>query len=148
MKPRRHTAAGGERGIALIIVMLMLTHPRLRANDLVGTDLVQAIPLVAAAAAGHLLAGDTRLALTATLLVGAIPGIYFGASLATRVPGGLLRWILAIVLLGSALSLWHLPAAVTLTACGCLAAAALATRATARGRESRSAGAEPARTPC
>ena len=122
---------------SLIIVMLMLTHPRLQARQLVGTDLVQAIPLVAAAAAGHLVAGDTQLALTGTLLIGAIPGIYAGAKLATRVPGGALRWILAILLLGSGLSLWDVPQAITITACAAMAVAAGVT--TWLGRRTRTA---------
>jgi uncharacterized membrane protein YfcA len=110
---------------SLIIVMLMLAHPRLRANELVGTDLVQAIPLVAAAAAGHLLVGDARLGLAGTVLLGAIPGVYLGAKFSTRAPSGVLRWILAILLLGSGLSLWHVPNTITLLACAALAAVAL-----------------------
>lgn len=110
---------------SLIIVMLMLTHPRLRAGELVGTDLVQAIPLVAAAAAGHLIFGETQLALVGTVLLGALPGIYLGATLATRAPDTVLRWILAVLLLGSGLSLWDVPGPVTLLACGALAATAV-----------------------
>ncbi|EST37382.1 hypothetical protein N566_13315, partial [Streptomycetaceae bacterium MP113-05] len=102
---------------SLIIVMLMLTHPRLRAQELVGTDLVQAIPLVASAAIGHLLFGDAQVALVGTVLLGAIPGIYLGAKLATRARDDVLTWILATLLLGSALSLWGLPGAVILIAC-------------------------------
>lgn len=131
---------------SLIIVMLMLTHPRLQAKQLVGTDLVQAIPLVAAAAAGHLVAGDTQLALTGTLLIGAIPGIYAGAKLATRVPGGLLRWILAILLLGSGLSLWDTPQAITITACAAMAVAAGVTFWLGRTRTRMGTGAQPAVT--
>src|SRR5207244_817617 len=40
---------------SLIIVLLLLLYPSLTAAELVGTDLVQAIPLVASAALGHLL---------------------------------------------------------------------------------------------
>ena len=94
---------------SLIVVMLMLIHPRLRANELVGTDLVQAIPLVAAAALGHLIIGDAKLGLAATVLIGAIPGIYAGAKLSARAPSGVLRWVLAILLLGSGLALWKVP---------------------------------------
>src|SRR5215470_10622209 len=46
---------------SLIIVVLLALYPSLRANDLVGTDLVQAIPMVAAAALGHALFGDLDL---------------------------------------------------------------------------------------
>jgi uncharacterized membrane protein YfcA len=110
---------------SLIIVMLMLAHPRLRANELVGTDLMQAIPLVASAAAGHLIFGDAQLALAGTVLIGALPAIYLGATLATRVPDTVLRWILAVLLLGSGLSLWDVPGPVTLLACGALATTAV-----------------------
>lgn len=117
---------------SLIIVMLMLSHTRLRANELVGTDLVQAIPLVAAAAAGHLLFGDAQLALAGTLLLGAIPGIYVGAKLATRAPDQLLRWVLATLLLGSGLTLFGAPAVVIAVACAALVAAAVAMGLAAR----------------
>jgi len=111
---------------SLIIVMLMLTHPRLSANHLVGTDLVQAIPMVAAAAVGHLVVGDTRFGLVATVLIGAIPGILAGAILSSRAPSGFLRWALAVLLLGSGLALWHVPSTTILLSCGSLAAVAIA----------------------
>ena len=77
----------------------------LKASQLVGTDLTQAIPMVAAAALGHILFGDFKLGLAATILVGAIPGVYVGARLSSRAPGGLVRRALAIVLLASGLKL-------------------------------------------
>ncbi len=43
---------------SIIIVVLLLMYPALKASQLVGTDLAQAIPLVAAAALGHLLFGS------------------------------------------------------------------------------------------
>src|SRR2546429_306907 len=61
---------------SLMIVMLLLLYPMLSASGLVGTDLVQAIPLVASAALGHLLFGDFKLGLTTSLLVGCLPGVY------------------------------------------------------------------------
>ncbi len=88
---------------SLIIIALMLLYPRLRANQLVGTDLVQAVPLVAAAAIAHIIFGDFKLSLTAAILVGSIPGAYLGAKLSTRLPGALIRRALAFVLLASAL---------------------------------------------
>ena len=90
---------------SLIIVLLLLLYPMLSAKSLVGTDLVQAIPLVGAATLGHLIFGDFQLGLTATLLVGAIPGVYFGAKVSTRAPDQIIRPILIMVLLISALKL-------------------------------------------
>ena len=66
---------------SLIIIALMALYPTLKASELVGTDLVQAVPLVAAAAIGHLLFGDFQLDLTTSLLLGCIPGVWIGAHL-------------------------------------------------------------------
>src|SRR5262245_211720 len=43
---------------SLIIIALMTLYPRLPASALVGSDLVQTVPLVVAAAVGHFLYGD------------------------------------------------------------------------------------------
>ncbi len=90
---------------SLIIIALMGLYPTLKASELVGTDLVQAVPLVASAAVGHLLFGDFHLDLTTSLLLGCIPGVWVGAHLSARAPGGLVRRALAFVLLASALKL-------------------------------------------
>ncbi len=93
---------------SLIIIALMALYPTLKASELVGTDLVQAVPLVASAAVGHLLFGDFHLDLTTSLLLGCIPGVWVGAHLSARAPGGLVRRALAFVLLASALKLLNL----------------------------------------
>ena len=90
---------------SLIIIALMTLYPRLTASELVGTDLVQAVPLVASAALGHILFGDFQLPLTTSLLVGSIPGVWLGAHLSARAQGGLIRRVLAFVLLASGLKL-------------------------------------------
>ena len=90
---------------SLIIIALMGLYPGLKASELVGTDLVQAVPLVASAALGHILFGDFKLSLTLSLLVGSIPGAFVGAQLSSRLPGGPIRRALAFVLLASALKL-------------------------------------------
>jgi uncharacterized protein len=90
---------------SLIIIALMALYPTLKASELVGTDLVQAVPLVASAALGHILFGDFHMDLTTSLLIGCIPGVWIGAHLSARAPGGLVRRALAFVLLASALKL-------------------------------------------
>ena len=90
---------------SLIIIALMTLYPRLKASELVGTDLVQAVPLVTSAAVGHIIFGDFQLGLTTSLLVGCIPGVWLGAHLSARAPGGIVRRALAFVLLASALKL-------------------------------------------
>ena len=90
---------------SLMIVLLMLVYPMLTSKRLVGTDLVQAVPLVAAAAVGHFLVGDFRLALTLSILVGSIPGVLLGSRLSSSAPDIAVRPILVFVLTASALKL-------------------------------------------
>ena len=90
---------------SLMIILLLMLYPKLRLKELVGTDLVQAIPLVASAALGHAFFGDFRLALTASILIGSLPGVFLGAQLSSRAPDSLIRPALILVLLGSSLKL-------------------------------------------
>lgn len=123
---------------SLIIVALMMLYPALRANDLVGTDLVQAIPLVTAAALGHVFFGDLHLDIAAAVLIGSIPGVLLGARISSRAPAGLIRAALVIVLLTSALKLLNVPNAVVgVTALGAIAAAVAVTVAGRRRRTSQ-----------
>lgn len=90
---------------SLIIVLLLILYPAMNASQLVGTDLLQAIPLVASAALGHLLFGDVKFGLTASLLLGSLPGVYVGARLSSRAPDALIRPVLCVVLVASGLKL-------------------------------------------
>jgi uncharacterized membrane protein YfcA len=90
---------------SLMMVMLLLLYPRLTAKQLVGTDLVQAIPLVGSATLSHLLFGHVDFGLTGTLLMGSLPGVYLGARVSSRAPDALIRPVLVVVLLASALKL-------------------------------------------
>jgi uncharacterized membrane protein YfcA len=94
---------------SLIIVILLALYPTLRPNDLVGTDLVQAVPLVTAAALGHLFFGDLHLDLAASILIGSVPGVLLGARLSSRAPAGIVRAALVVVLLASAMKLFSAP---------------------------------------
>src|SRR5690348_375279 len=121
---------------SLIIGMLLLAYPQLRASQLVGTDLVQAIPLVGAAAVGHAIFGDVHLPVTLSLLLGAIPAVYIGARLSATGANRLVRPVLAVVLLASALKLVNVSTDWTLVASGAWIAANLAFSAIRRRRTS------------
>ena len=101
---------------SIVIVVLLLLYPKLKASQLVGTDLVQAIPLVGSAALGHALLGTVSLGIAGSVLVGAIPGVLLGSWLAARVPGGVVRRALAIVLMASGLKLVGVPTPVVVGA--------------------------------
>jgi uncharacterized protein len=98
---------------SMIIVALMWLYPRLSNRSLVGTDLVQAVPLVGAAALGHVLFGDVQLSVTASLLIGSLPGVFIGAQISSRTTAHWLRPVLAAVLLASAMKLLAAPSVVT-----------------------------------
>lgn len=90
---------------SIIIIGLMMIYPGLKASQLVGTDLAQAVPMVMAAALGHALFGDLDFAVTLPLILGSIPGVFLGAQLSSRLTGGFIRRALAFVLLASALKM-------------------------------------------
>jgi len=94
---------------SIVIIALMLLYPMLRGAELVGTDLVQAIPLVAAAAIAHILVGDFQLALTSSILIGSIPAVWIGARVSSRAPDGVIRPLLVFVLAASGLKLLGVP---------------------------------------
>ena len=90
---------------SLMIVALMFLYPRLTGSQLVGTDLVQSVPLVGAAALGQLLFGNVELGVTSSLLVGSLPAVYLGARLSAAAPTKFMRPAIAVILLVSALKL-------------------------------------------
>ena len=98
---------------SLIIIALMALYPALKASQLVGTDLAQAVPLIIAAAIGHILFGDFHIDLTLSLLLGCVPGAWIGARISSRATGGFVRRVLALVLLASSLKLLGLSNATT-----------------------------------
>jgi uncharacterized membrane protein YfcA len=129
---------------SLMIIMLLMLYPSFKLSELVGTDLVQAVPLVASAALGHIFFGDFQLALTASILVGAIPGVFIGAQLSSRAPDHVIRPALIIVLLASSSKLLG---ASNLTAALAVGGAALTMAAVAvllNASRKRSAVAKPA----
>lgn len=90
---------------SLMVVLLTFLYPKLSAKALVGTDIVQAVPLVAAAALGHVLTGNFRLGLTAALLIGGIPGALIGARLSSGRATRAVRPVLMTLLLATGVKL-------------------------------------------
>jgi hypothetical protein len=76
---------------SVIMVTLLLLYPGLQAVKLVGTDLVQAVPLVFAAAISHVIVSGVDWEVLIPLVIGSIPGIYAGSKLANRVPQTVVR---------------------------------------------------------
>lgn len=94
---------------SLMIVLLLFLYPMLASSQLVGTDLVQAIPLTAAAALGQLLFGHVELAVTASVVVGSVPAVFVGSLLSSRAPDQLVRPVITGVIVLSGLKYVGMP---------------------------------------
>jgi hypothetical protein len=88
---------------SLMIVALLFIYPRLGANQLVGTDLVQAVPLTLAAALGALAFGHVELSVTGSLIIGSVPAVLVGSLLSSSVPDRYVRPAIAFAIFASGL---------------------------------------------
>ncbi|MCW3010094.1 MAG: sulfite exporter TauE/SafE family protein [Solirubrobacterales bacterium] len=89
---------------ALIGPILILLY-RLTPHRVVGTDVFHAAILLWTAGIAHGLVGNVDYLLTATILIGSIPGVWLGTALLPRVPAAGLRPLLGCVLLAAALGI-------------------------------------------
>ncbi|HTX01454.1 MAG TPA: sulfite exporter TauE/SafE family protein, partial [Acidimicrobiales bacterium] len=88
---------------SLMIVLLLFVYPLIGANQLVGTDLCQAVPLTLAAALGALAFGHVELAVTASIAIGSVPAVICGALLSSWAPDKVVRPAITFVVLASGL---------------------------------------------
>jgi uncharacterized protein len=88
---------------SLMIVLLLFLYPTLGANQLVGTDLTQAVPLTLAAALGALAFGHVEFSVTASIIIGSVPAVFVGAFLSSRAPDRYIRPAIAFVIFASGL---------------------------------------------
>ena len=94
---------------SLIMVALLLLYPTLSALRLVGTDLVQAVPLVLSAAISHWIVNGVEWAVLIPLIVGGSPGTFLGARIANWVSQSVIRRGIVIVLSLTGLSMLGVP---------------------------------------
>jgi len=90
---------------ALGVTVLLILFPRLQIRDVVGSDIVHAVPLTLVGGLGYWYIGEIDWVLLGSLLIGSIPGIIVGSYMAPRMPDRVIRPILAITL---ALVAWKL----------------------------------------
>ena len=88
---------------SLMIVLLLFLYPTIGANQLVGTDLTQAVPLTLAAAIGALIFGHVEFGITASLIIGSVPAVLVGSLISSRVPDRYVRPVIAFVIFASGL---------------------------------------------
>jgi uncharacterized membrane protein YfcA len=112
-KPLRTVAIGIVGGIvvgmtsvgsgSLMIVMLLFVYPTIGANQLVGTDLTQAVPLTLAAAIGALVFGHVEVAVTGSLIIGSVPAVLVGSWLSATIRERYVRPAIAFAIFASGL---------------------------------------------
>ena len=95
------TSAGSGTLIAIGLILGFKLAPR----RVVGTDVFHAAILLWVAAIAHLFSGNVDLTLTATILIGSLPGVWVGTQLSSVLPERGLRPALGVVLLSSGLAL-------------------------------------------
>ena len=88
---------------SLMIVLLLFLYPVLGANQLVGTDLTQAVPLTLAAALGAVAFGHIEFAVTASIVVGSVPAVLVGSLISSRAPDRYIRPVITFVIFASGL---------------------------------------------
>ena len=86
-----------------MIVMLLFLYPMLGANQLVGTDLTQAVPLTIAAALGALAFGHIEFSVTASIIIGSVPAVIVGSFISSRAPDRYIRPAITFVIFASGL---------------------------------------------
>ncbi len=94
------SVGAGALGMALLV---KLSPPRTRPQELVGTDLVHAIPIALIAGIAYGVAGFVSWELLATLLAGSIPGVLVGSLLSDKVRTRPMNGVLAGILVVAAL---------------------------------------------
>ncbi|MCW2755943.1 MAG: hypothetical protein JWQ32_3354 [Marmoricola sp.] len=90
---------------SVIMVTLLILYPTLSPLKLVGTDLVQAVPLVLAAAISNISVNGLEWSITLPLIIGSVPGTLIGARFASKVPQSVIRRGIVIVLTMSGVAL-------------------------------------------
>lgn len=88
---------------SLMIVLLLFVYPMIGANQLVGTDLTQAVPLTLAAALGALTFGHVALPVTASIVIGSVPAVLVGSFLSSWAPDRYVRPAITFVIFASGL---------------------------------------------
>ena len=90
---------------SVIMIALLMLYPGLSAVKLVGTDLVQAVPLVLAAAVSNIALHGLDWGILVPLVLGSVPGTLIGSAIAPRVPQSFIRRGIVVVLTMSGVAL-------------------------------------------
>jgi uncharacterized protein len=90
---------------AIGVTALVLLYPKVPIRQIIGSDIVHAVPLTLVAGIGHWVLGSVDWQIFTALIFGSIPGILVGSYAAARFPETALRVVLALTLLAVAAKL-------------------------------------------
>jgi uncharacterized membrane protein YfcA len=84
---------------ALGVTALLIIYPSRSINAIIGSDIAHAVPLTLVAGLGHASIGTVDYGLLGTLLIGSVPGIWFGSHLSSKMAEHWVRIALALILI-------------------------------------------------
>lgn len=93
----------------LIAASLLILFPAMLPSRLVGTDIVQAVPMLVVGAIAHAGMGEVDWWIVLSLLIGQVPGVFIGARVSSRYNGQELRWLLLVLVGAGGVSLLGAP---------------------------------------
>lgn len=93
----------------LIAASLLILFPVMLPSRLVGTDIVQAVPMLVVGALAHAGMGEVDWSIVVSLLIGQVPGVFIGARVSSRYNGQELRWLLLVLVGAGGVSLLGAP---------------------------------------
>ncbi len=109
-----------------MIVMLLFLYPMLGANQLVGTDLTQAVPLTRPRRSARSIFGHVEFGVTVSLILGSVPAVLIGSMFSSSAPDRYVRPVITFVITASGLKYVGLDTeTLGWTLCGILLAVAL-----------------------
>jgi uncharacterized membrane protein YfcA len=135
-------------GSGTLIADFLIAYYRMVPRRVVGTDVFHAAVLLTAAAIAHIIAGNVDFGLVGAILIGSIPGVWLGSHLVVRLPSGVLRTALGVVMIAAALALFDkagidIPLAVTISVLAALLVGVAVRALAVRGRASQPAPSTP-----
>jgi uncharacterized membrane protein YfcA len=134
-------------GSGTLIAVFLIAYFRLVPRTVVGTDVFHAAVLLAAASIAHIVAGNVDFGLVGAILIGSVPGVWVGSHLIMRLPTGVLRTALGVVMIAASLALFNKAGVDLVLALAIVLPLAFLALAGARAMGARAPRATPGSTP-
>ena len=94
-------------GSGTLIAVFLIAYYRLAPKHVVGTDVFHAAVLLGAASIAHIVAGNVDFGLVGAILLGSIAGVWLGSHMILKLPTGVLRTALGLVMVAASIALFE-----------------------------------------